>query len=89
MEYWMRPQPNMRQDLIDLIQHLKSNTRMVEIGSYSGESAEIFCSSDKIVEFNEFYVVKFKANITVEAEDILEQHRVSELDKKYENKEKK
>ena len=46
-------------------------------------------SLDKIVEFNEFYVVKFKANITVEAEDILEQHRVSELDKKYENKEKK
>jgi hypothetical protein len=46
-------------------------------------------SLDKIVEYNEFYVVKFKANITVEAEDILEQHRIAELDKKYENKEKK
>jgi hypothetical protein len=46
-------------------------------------------SLDKIVEYNEFYVVKFKGNVTVEAEDILEQHRVAELDKKYENKEKK
>lgn len=46
-------------------------------------------SLDKIVEFNEFYVVKFKANITVEAKDILEQYRVSELDKKYEKKERK
>lgn len=43
----------------------------------------------KIVEYNEFYVIKFKANIVVEAEDILEQHRIAELDKKYENKEKK
>ena len=46
-------------------------------------------SLDKIVEFNEFYVVKFRANVIVEAEDILEHHRMSELDKKYENKEKK
>jgi hypothetical protein len=46
-------------------------------------------SLDKIVEFNEFYVVKFRANVVVEAEDILEQHRIAELDKKYENKERK
>lgn len=46
-------------------------------------------SLDKIVEYNEFYVIKFKANVVIEGEDILEQHRVAELDKKYKNKEKK
>jgi hypothetical protein len=46
-------------------------------------------SLDKIVEFNEFYVVKFKANVVVEGEDILEKHREEELDEKYKNKEKK
>jgi len=44
---------------------------------------------DKIVTFNGFYVIKFKANVTVNGDDILEQHRVEELDKKYELKEKK
>jgi hypothetical protein len=46
-------------------------------------------SLDKIVEFNEFYVVKFKANVVIEGEDILEKHREEELDEKYKNKEKK
>lgn len=46
-------------------------------------------SLDKIVEFNGFYVVKFKAKISVDGKYILEQHRMLELDKKYENKEKK
>jgi hypothetical protein len=44
---------------------------------------------DKIVEFNGFYVIKFKAKLTVDGLDILEEHKVDELEKKYENKDKK
>lgn len=46
-------------------------------------------SLDKIVEFNEFYVVKFKANVVIEGENILEKYREEQLDEKYKNKEKK
>lgn len=41
---------------------------------------------DKIVEFNGFYVIKFKANVSINGEDILKEHKVDELDKKYETK---
>lgn len=44
---------------------------------------------DKIVEFNGFYVIKFIANVKINGKDIMEEHRVDELDKKYENKAKK
>ena len=44
---------------------------------------------DKIVEFNGFYVIKFKGNLIIDGEDILEEHRVDYLDKKYEEKQKK
>ena len=44
---------------------------------------------DKIIEFNGFYVVKFKANVTINGKDILEEHKVEELDKKYQTKAKK
>lgn len=44
-------------------------------------------SLDKIVEFNEYYVVKFKANITINGESIVDKYREEELDKKYKNKE--
>lgn len=44
---------------------------------------------DKIVEFNGFFVVKFKANVLINGQDILDEHRVEELDKKYELKAKK
>jgi hypothetical protein len=44
---------------------------------------------DKIVEFKGFYVLKFKAKIVVNGKDILEEHKVEELDKKYEQKTKK
>jgi hypothetical protein len=44
---------------------------------------------DKIVEFKGFYVLKFKAKIVVNGKDILEEHKVEELDKKYEQKMKK
>jgi hypothetical protein len=44
---------------------------------------------DKIVEYNEFYVIKFKANAVIEGENILEKYREEQLDEKYKNKEKK
>jgi hypothetical protein len=44
---------------------------------------------DKIVEFNGFYVIKFKANIDIDGKDILEEHKVVELDNKYKQKAKK
>ena len=46
-------------------------------------------SFDKIIEYNGFYVIKFIADIKIDGRDILDEHRVVELDKKYENKEKK
>lgn len=44
---------------------------------------------DKIVEFNEFYVVKFVSEVTTEAKSIIDQFRNVELDEKYNNKEKR
>ena len=44
---------------------------------------------DKIIEFNGHYVIKFRAEVSVDGNDILEEHRVEVLDKKYENKEAK
>jgi len=44
---------------------------------------------DKVVEFNGYYIIKFKANLKTDGKDILEIHRVAELDKKYEQKLKK
>ncbi len=44
---------------------------------------------DKIVEFNGFYIIKFKSKIIVNGLDIFEEHRQEVLDKKYENKDKK
>ena len=46
-------------------------------------------SFDKIIEYNGFYVVKFIAKVNVNGVDMLEKHRVAELDKKYEQKTKK
>jgi len=44
---------------------------------------------DKIIEFNGHYVIKFNANVKTNGVDILEKHRVAELDIKYEQKAKK
>ena len=44
---------------------------------------------DKIIEFNGFYVIKFKGKVKVNGRDIFEEHRQEILDKKYENKDKK
>lgn len=46
-------------------------------------------SFDKIVEFNGCYIVKFIGKVKTDGNDILETHRVTELDKKYEQKLKK
>lgn len=44
---------------------------------------------DKIVEYNGHYIIKFKANIGINAHNIFEQYKQEDLEKKYENKEKK
>jgi hypothetical protein len=46
-------------------------------------------SFDKIIEFNGSYVIKFISNVIVNGDDIMEIHRVEELDKKYADKAKK
>ncbi len=46
-------------------------------------------SFDKIIEYNGFYVIKFISKVEINGKDILDEHRVSELDKKYEEKQKK
>lgn len=46
-------------------------------------------SFDKIIEFNGSYVIKFISNVVVNGKDIMEEHRVEELDKKYADKAKK
>lgn len=68
----------------------------VEFITYKATGVEDFLefnyeieSFDKIIEYNGFYVIKFISNVIKNGEDILEQHRVVELDKKYENKTKK
>lgn len=46
-------------------------------------------SFDKIIEFDGNYVIKFKAKVVKNGEDVLAEYIESELDKKYENKESK
>lgn len=46
-------------------------------------------SFDKIIEFNGCYVIKFVAEVIVNGKDILDEFRVTELDDKYNNKQKK
>lgn len=44
---------------------------------------------DKLVEFNGFYVIKFKARLTDNCFDVTEKHLHEGLEEKYKNKEKK
>jgi len=46
-------------------------------------------SFDKIITFNEYYVIKFIASTIINGNFILEDKRVEELDQKYANKEKR
>lgn len=43
----------------------------------------------KITEFSGYYVIKFKAKVVSNGESVIEKYREEELDKKYENKERK
>ena len=38
---------------------------------------------DKIVEFNGYYILKFKANVIINGENIIEKYKEAELDEKY------
>lgn len=44
---------------------------------------------DKIIEFDGFYVIKFKCEVITNGQYLLEEYREEELDKKYQNKERK
>lgn len=44
---------------------------------------------DKIIEYNGYYVIKFKAEVIMDGEYLLEKYRMEELDNKYKNKEAK
>lgn len=44
---------------------------------------------DKIVEYNGHYVIKFIADVEINAYNIFEQYKQDDLEKRYENKEKK
>ena len=44
---------------------------------------------DKIIEFNGHYILKFKCEVIVDGEYLLEKYRVKKLDEKYNNKERK
>ena len=44
---------------------------------------------DKIVQFDGYYVIKFKSEVILNGEYLLEKYRLKELDQKYKNKESK
>lgn len=44
---------------------------------------------DKIVDFDGYYVLKFKATVTLDGEDLMEKYREAELDRKYNEKEQR
>ena len=44
---------------------------------------------DKIIEFDGYYVIKFKSKVLIDGKDILLDYIEPELEKKYENKERK
>jgi hypothetical protein len=46
-------------------------------------------SFDKIVEFNGHYIIKFKADVILNGEYLLDKYRMANLDDKYKNKEAK
>lgn len=44
---------------------------------------------DKTIEFDGYYVIKMKATVTTDGESLVEQYRMSDLDEKYENNERR
>jgi hypothetical protein len=64
------------------------SNKTIGVSDYLEFSYEI-TSFDKIVEFNGNYVIKFKANVIVNGENILLKYKQDELENKYNNKTKK
>lgn len=46
-------------------------------------------SFDKMIEFDGHYVIKFKANVTINGDNIIDKFREIDLDERYKNKERK
>jgi hypothetical protein len=46
-------------------------------------------SYDKTIEFDGHYVIKMKAKVTTDGEDLTEKYRMEDLDERYENKERR
>ena len=60
------------------------------IGTYDFlEYRYVITSFDKIIEYDGSYVIKFKANVVINGDDILTKYVEKELEDKYKNKEKK
>lgn len=60
------------------------------IGTYDFlEYRYVITSFDKIIEYDGSYVVKYKANVVINGDDILTKYIEEELEDKYKNKEKK
>ena len=69
--------------------HLNHAASIAGIFSINLEFEYSIKKFDKIVEYNEFYVIKFISESTIEAKSIIDQFRNVELDEKYNNKEKR
>jgi hypothetical protein len=87
---------NVKKAIDNPSQNTMLNIKGVEFVTYKSLGVSDFLffkynieSFDKIVDFNGFYVIKFIATVEIDGEDIMEKHRVEELDKKYEQKAKK
>lgn len=71
---------------IDEVSFITNNT--LGVNDYLLYSYQII-DFDKIIEFDGYYVIKFKAKILSEGEDILLKYVETELEEKYNNKERK
>lgn len=87
---------NIKKAIENPTQNTMLNIKGVEFVTYKSLGVSDFLefkyeidSFDKIIEFNGFYVIKFIATVKTDGRDITEEHRVEELDKKYNEKAKK
>jgi hypothetical protein len=71
---------------ISEINFITNNTLGCEDFLYYSYCDVIF---DKVIEYNGYYVIKFKTKVLVDGQDILSDYVEKELEKKYERKEKK
>jgi hypothetical protein len=52
MKDWMRPEIGMKIDIFEVASFLRPESVMVEIGSYTGESTELFCMSGRVIKIH-------------------------------------